>query len=64
MSTDVYLLSIPLARHRSIVPRPRRSGAIFAESVVREPERALYSVTDMAPKALASAGTPHRLDPA
>ena len=25
MSTEVYLLSIPLARHRSIVPRPRRS---------------------------------------
>ena len=62
MSTEVYLLSIPLARHRNIVPRPRRGNALPPGSRVQEPEHARHGVTEtlVAPRL---AGTMQRIDP-
>jgi hypothetical protein len=46
MSIEVYLLSVPLARHRTIVPRPRDTVLTGAGSRVRPLERHLSDVTD------------------
>jgi hypothetical protein len=63
MSIEVYLLSIPLARHRSIVPRRRRSNAPFASTGVREPQHRMHSVTDTLVEPPRHAGTMQRIDP-
>jgi hypothetical protein len=62
MSTEVYLLSIPLARHRTIVPRPRRNNELSSGSAVREPEHPRHGVADTldAPR---HAGAMQRIDP-
>lgn len=39
MSLEVYLLSIPLARHRSIVPRHRGQDVFFVDAPTRTPEQ-------------------------
>jgi hypothetical protein len=39
MALEVYLLSVPLARHRQIVPRPPRSGAMYPQDAVQGPEQ-------------------------
>jgi hypothetical protein len=39
MSLEVYLLSVPLARHRTIVPRPRRLGISVPGSSLRTTEQ-------------------------
>jgi hypothetical protein len=39
MGLEVYLLSIPLARHRSIVPRHRGHDAFFGDASTRAPEQ-------------------------
>ena len=63
MSTEVYLLSIPLARHRSIVPRPRRSITRPVSSGIREPQQRMHSVTDTLVGPPRHAGTMQRIDP-
>ena len=40
MSLEVYLLSISLARHRTIVPRPGRMGVSLPEPGVQALDRA------------------------
>jgi hypothetical protein len=46
MTTEVYLLSIPFARHRSIVPRRRDTGIAIAGSYVRPLEQRVSDTTD------------------
>jgi hypothetical protein len=46
MTTEVYLLSIPLARHRSIVPQRRDAGIASAGSSVQPLELHVGDVTD------------------
>lgn len=46
MSLEVYLLSIPLARHRSIVPRHRGHEAFFGDASTRTPEQRSPVLTD------------------
>lgn len=62
MSTEVYLLSIPLARNRNIVPRRRRNNALSPGSGVHEPEHPRHGVIDtlVAPR---HAATMQRIDP-
>jgi hypothetical protein len=38
MRVDVYLLSIPLARHRTIVPRRRDASAMIQADPMQGPE--------------------------
>lgn len=63
MSIEVYLLSIPLARHRSIVPLPRRSNAELASTGVQEPQHRMHSVTDTFVEPARHASTMQRTDP-
>lgn len=46
MTTAVYLLSIPLARHRSIVAQRRDAGIASAESSLRPRELRVGEVAD------------------
>jgi hypothetical protein len=46
MTTEVYLLSIPLARHRSIVPLRRDAGVASADSSLRPREVRVGDATD------------------
>jgi hypothetical protein len=63
MSIEVYLLSIPLARHRSIVPRPRRSNAPLASTGVQEAQHRMHCVTDTLVEPPRHVGTMQRIDP-
>jgi hypothetical protein len=46
MSLEVYLLSISLARHRSIVPRHRGHDAFFGDASTRTPEQRSPALTN------------------
>ncbi len=46
MTTAVYLLSIPLARHRSIIPQRRDVGIASAGSSLRPLELRVGDVAD------------------
>jgi hypothetical protein len=63
MSREVYLLSIPLARHRAIVPRPRRVGVSFPESGMREPELRTPGAIQAQSESPVSAGPLRRIEP-
>lgn len=63
MSIEVYLLSIPLARHREIVPR-RRSNELIPGPGVRPPEHRMHGTTDTLAEHPWHAGTlQQRIDP-
>jgi hypothetical protein len=62
MSVEVYLLSISLARHRSIVPRPLRS-TLLPSTAVREPQHQVNSLSDMYGEPPGHTGTMQRIDP-
>jgi hypothetical protein len=63
MSIEVYMLSIPLARHRSIVPRPGRRNALLANTSIREPQHRLRSATETLVEPPPHPGTMQRIDP-
>jgi hypothetical protein len=46
MTTEVYLLSIPLARHRNIVPRRRDTGIAITGSCLQPLEHRVSDTTD------------------
>lgn len=63
MNAEVYLLSIPLTRHRSIVARPRRADGAAPICGVREPQARHHDVTEQRSESpLATGATPH-IDP-
>jgi hypothetical protein len=64
MSLEVYLLSIPLARHRAIVPRPRRMGTSFSAPGIPTPELRTPSVVRARTGSPISASPLQRIDPA
>jgi hypothetical protein len=62
MSLEVYLLSIPLARHRSIVPRHRGSRVLDEQTAVRLPEPRVRDVAAALVEPPVATSTPQRLD--
>jgi hypothetical protein len=63
MSIEVYLLSIPLARHREIVPR-RRSNELIPGPGVRPSEHRMHGTTGTLVEHPWHAGTlQQRIDP-
>jgi len=63
MALEVYLLSIPLARHRLIIPRPPGVHGMDATSEVRAPEQRAQKAgnaviqSTVAPSALSRLGS-------
>jgi hypothetical protein len=62
MSVAVYLLSIPLARHRSIVPRRREPGVAGVTSQVPQLEQHLRAGTNLIAEYPPHASTFQRID--
>ncbi len=62
MSLEVYLLSIPLARHRSIIPRHRGHEAYFGDTAARTPEQRSPAVTNRLVEPSMTPGQRPRLD--
>lgn len=62
MSLEVYLLSIPLARHRTIVPSHRGTRMRIEDPVLRAPEHRTRVVTGGMVESSSAPGTPQRLD--
>jgi hypothetical protein len=62
MSTEVYLLSIPLARHRSIVPRRRDVGIMVGDSQMRPLEQRVFGIADAIVESPPRAGSLQRID--
>jgi hypothetical protein len=62
MSTEVYLLSIPLARHRSIVPRQHRGEMVLANTAAHEPRHSVRGLTDSLLDSHIGTGTLQRFD--
>jgi hypothetical protein len=62
MTTEVYLLAIPLARHRSILPHRRDAGVASAGSSVRPLEPRVSDVTDRIAAAPARPNLLQRID--
>ena len=46
MRLEVYLLSIPLLRHRNIVPRTRRATALLQGTEVQGPDQPQNRLTE------------------
>ena len=46
MSLEVYLLSIPLARHRTIVPSHRGARILVQDAAMHLPELRIRRLTD------------------
>ena len=62
MSLEVYLLSIPLARHRTIVPS-HRGARIFAEdAAMHAPEHHTHGLTEGMVESQSAPGARQRLD--
>jgi hypothetical protein len=61
MSNEVYLLSIPLARHRSIIPRRRDLGIVPGESQMRPLEQRVLGIAGTIVESL-HAGASQRID--
>jgi hypothetical protein len=63
MRTEVYLLSVPLARHRNIVPR-RRDVALAPDGFHMRPvEQRVSGVRDEISDSSTLTGTFQRIDP-
>jgi hypothetical protein len=62
MSTEVYLLSIPLTRHRSIVPRRRDVGVVAAGTHMRPVEQRVFGIADAVVEFPPHAGSRQRID--
>jgi hypothetical protein len=62
MSLEVYLLSISLARHRTIVPRPRRMGVRFPESEMQVTGQRRPGTVEAQTESPASAGPLQRIE--
>jgi hypothetical protein len=62
MSLEVYLLSISLARHRTIVPRPGRLGVSLPESGMPVMEQRRPGTMQAQPEQHGSAGPLQRID--
>ncbi len=62
MSLEVYLLSIPLARHRTIVPSHRGARIFVEDAAMHAPERLTRGLTDGIVESPAASGARQRLD--
>jgi hypothetical protein len=62
MSLEVYLLSIPLARHRSIVPRHRGHDAFFGDAPARTPDQRSPALTRRSVERSMASSQRQRLD--
>jgi hypothetical protein len=62
MSPEVYLLSIPLARHRTIVPRHRGTRNFFEEAAVHAPEQRIRGLSDGIVEPATTSSARQRLD--
>ncbi len=62
MSTEVYLLSIPLARHRSIVPRRRDVGIMRGDSQMRPLEQRVIGIEEAIVESPPRVGAMRRID--
>lgn len=62
MRTEVYLLSLPLARHRTIVPRRRDAASPTSGLDVQPLELRVHGVGEGTPDASPNACTLQRID--
>jgi hypothetical protein len=62
MRTEVYLLSLPLARHRTIVPRRRDPASPTSSLYVRPLELRVHGAAEGTLDASPNAGTLQRID--
>jgi hypothetical protein len=62
MSLEVYLLSISLARHRTIVPRPGRMGVSLPEPGVQALDHGRPGTMQSRAELPFSAGPIHRIE--
>jgi hypothetical protein len=63
MRLEVYLLSIPLMRHRNIVPRTRRSTALLKGTEVQGPDQPQNRLPETVGESRTYHGMLQRLDP-
>jgi hypothetical protein len=63
MRLEVYLLSIPLLRHRNIVPRTRRSTALLQGTEAQGPDQPRNRLTETVGESRTWPGMLQRLDP-
>jgi hypothetical protein len=62
MSLEVYLLSIPLARHRTIVPSHRAARILVQDAAMHAPEQRTRELTDGMVESASAPSARHRLD--
>lgn len=62
MSLEVYLLSIPLARHRSIVPSHRGARIFVEDPAMHAPQQRTRDLTDGVVESPTASGARQRLD--
>jgi hypothetical protein len=63
MRVEVYLLSIPLTRHRNIVPRPHRVGDALLGHAMPGPQLHQQGVSETLAESHPYPGTLHRTEP-
>jgi hypothetical protein len=63
MAIEVYLLSLPLARSRSIVPRRRHDDVFGPSRDLRRPEQRLSGVVENRQELSPSSAPLQRVDP-
>jgi hypothetical protein len=63
MRVEVYLLSIPLTRHRSIVPRPHRVGDALPGHAISASQLHQQGVSEAFAEFHPYPGTLHRTEP-
>jgi hypothetical protein len=62
MSLEVYLLSIPLARHRTIVPSHRGARILVHDAAPHAPEHRTRGLTDAMVESPSAPSTRQRID--
>jgi hypothetical protein len=62
MSLEVYLLSIPLARHRTIVPTHRGARIFVQDAAMHLPEHRIRGLTEGMVESPSAPGERQRLD--
>jgi hypothetical protein len=63
MRLEVYLLSIPLMRHRNIAPRTRRSTPLLQGTEMQSPDQPQNRLPETVGESRAYPGMLQRLDP-
>ena len=62
MSLEVYLLSIPLARHRTIVPKHRGTRVVIEDPSMQAPDHRARAVTGSTLERSSAPSARQRLD--